>query len=256
MKKNSNKNQLGESSLNIILIILLVFVFLAGVFYIYNARQTATSQDTLGVSELTSPQDLEASQALEQVLRNIAPGYPSMPEMNLQPNTDYKAVIKTNKGDITVDLFQSETPVTVNNFVFLANEGFYNGVRFHRVIRDFMVQTGDPLTKNTDVQEFWGTGDPGYKFNDEPFEGTYSRGTLAMANSGPNTNGSQFFIMHQDYPLQPDYIIFGRAVGDDSLAVLDAIAQTPVAPSRTGEPSVPTEDLIVNEIEIITSPLN
>ena len=92
--------------------------------------------------------------------------------------------------------------MTVNNFVFLARQGFYDGVTFHRVIPNFMAQTGDPTGT--------GTGGPGYRFNDEPVTRKYVRGTLAMANAGPNTNGSQFFIVHKDYPLPPNYTIFGQ----------------------------------------------
>ncbi|PIU73929.1 peptidylprolyl isomerase, partial [Candidatus Roizmanbacteria bacterium CG06_land_8_20_14_3_00_34_14] len=100
------------------------------------------------------------------------------------------AVLHTEKGDMTVSLNTNDTPKTVNNFVTLAKKGFYNGTIFHRVIKGFMIQGGDPKGD--------GTGGPGYKFDDEPFTGEYTRGTIAMANAGPDTNGSQFFIMHAD----------------------------------------------------------
>ena len=106
------------------------------------------------------------------------------------------------KGRHKAELFAKDAPATVNNFVFLAREGFYTNVKFHRIIAGFMVQTGDPTGT--------GTGGPGYRFKDEPVTRKYSRGTLAMANAGPNTNGSQFFIMHADYALQPNYTIFGQ----------------------------------------------
>lgn len=131
--------------------------------------------------------------------------------------------IKTNLGSIRIQLFPDKAPNTVANFVGLAEgtktgKPFYDGVIFHRVIKDFMIQGGDPLGT--------GTGGPGYKFADETTNEPYTRGTLAMANSGPNTNGSQFFIVHKDYPLPPNYTVFGRIDASDSvsLATLDNIA--------------------------------
>jgi cyclophilin family peptidyl-prolyl cis-trans isomerase len=162
------------------------------------------------------------------------------PEMQLESGKDYGAVIKTNLGEIVVDLFEDDAPATVNNFVFLANEGYYEGVPFHRVIKDFMVQTGDPTGT--------GAGGPGYRFADEPVTRDYLRGTLAMANAGPNTNGSQFFIVHKDYPLPKNYTIFG--IVTDGFDVLDAIAGSPVRMSARGEPSVPTVPLNLESIEI------
>src|SRR5437762_14391219 len=112
------------------------------------------------------------------------------PDTQIDPAKKHTAVLETNKGNLEVQLLTAEAPKTVNNFVFLAREGFYNGVPFHRVIKSFMVQTGDPTGT--------GTGGPGYRFADEPIRSDYEPGTLAMANSGPNTNGSQFFIVHGD----------------------------------------------------------
>src|SRR4051794_12590361 len=106
--------------------------------------------------------------------------------MQIDPNKQYSATITTSLGTMTADLFAKDAPVTVNNFVFLAGQGYYDGVTFHRVIPNFMAQTGDPTGT--------GRGGPGYRFKDEPVTRKYVRGTLAMANSGPNTNGSQFFI--------------------------------------------------------------
>jgi cyclophilin family peptidyl-prolyl cis-trans isomerase len=161
--------------------------------------------------------------------------------MTIDRNKAYTAKMYTSEGVITFQLFASETPVTVNNFVFLAREGFYNGVQFHRIIKGFMVQSGDPTGT--------GAGGPGYTFRDEPVTRNYVRGTLAMANAGPNTNGSQFFIVHQDYPLPKSYTIFGLAT--DGLDVLDRIASTPVTrdPS-TGEMSKPTRRVTIQRIEV------
>lgn len=156
---------------------------------------------------------------------------------------DYSAVMKTSKGDITLDLFEKETPVTVNNFVFLARDDFYDNTRFHRIIKDFMIQGGDPLGT--------GMGGPGYKFNDEPITKDYVRGVIAMANSGPNTNGSQFFIMHKDTPLPKNYVIFG--IVTKGLDVVDKIAETPVRTSPSGETSDPREEVTITSIEITTN---
>ncbi len=132
------------------------------------------------------------------------------------------ATIKTSLGDIKVELYGDKVPQTAGNFAKLAEAGFYNGIKFHRVISGFMIQSGDPLTKDDSMKSRWGTGGPGYKFDDEPFEGEYARGTLAMANSGPDTNGSQFFIMHRDYPLPASYVIFGKVT--EGIDVVDKIA--------------------------------
>lgn len=146
----------------------------------------------------------------------------------------YTALIHTTAGDITVAL-SNDTPITTNNFVFLAKEKFYDGVIFHRVIPGFMIQGGDPTGT--------GMGDPGYKFDDEKFTGEYKRGTIAMANSGPNTNGSQFFIMHTDYPLPPSYTIFGTTLS--GLETVDKIAA-----GKTGPNDRPAQPVSITSIEI------
>ena len=140
-----------------------------------------------------------------------------------------------------MQLNTTSTPKTVENFTTLAKKGFYNGTIFHRVMKGFMIQGGDP---NGD-----GTGGPGYKFDDEPFEGSYTRGTLAMANAGANTNGSQFFIMHADYPLPKNYVIFGRVI--KGMEVVDAIATSPVTASASGENSKPVKPVKVSSVEVL-----
>ena len=162
------------------------------------------------------------------------------PAMSIDTEKQYCATLRTTHGDITVALHASEAPVTVNNFVFLARQGFYNGVRFHRIIRGFMVQSGDPTGT--------GRGGPGYRFADEPVTRDYLRGTLAMANAGPNTNGSQFFIVHQDAGLPPAYTIFGMVT--DGLDALDAIAGVPVGIGPSGERSAPEEEILIQSVEI------
>jgi cyclophilin family peptidyl-prolyl cis-trans isomerase len=153
--------------------------------------------------------------------------YQNPPEMAIDPAKTYSATIETSAGTLTAELYASEVPRTVNNFAFLAGEGFYEGVIFHRVINGFMIQGGDPTGT--------GSGGPGYRFDDEPVTRKYTRGTLAMANAGANTNGSQFFVMHADYGLPPNYTIFGKLTGGEE--IVDAIATAPKgAQDRPVEP--------------------
>ena len=171
----------------------------------------------------------------------MAQTYSAPPAMSLDDSKAYSATIKTNHGDINVELFSADVPVTVNNFVFLAREGFYKDGQFHRVIKDFMIQGGCPTGD--------GTGGPGYRFQDEPVTRSYVKGILAMANAGPNTNGSQFFIVHgADVGLPPNYTIFGNVTG--GMDVVDNIATSPVTTGRSGEPSTPTTALEINDVEI------
>lgn len=163
------------------------------------------------------------------------------PAMQIDQANQYQAVLTTDKGEIVIDLTASATPITVNNFVSLAKNGFYDGTIFHRTIKGFMIQGGDP---NGD-----GTGGPGYRFDDEPFKGEYTKGTVAMANAGPNTNGSQFFIMHADYPLPPNYVIFGKV--SKGLEVVDAIATAQTTSSFSGEMSRPVTPVVVQSVEIL-----
>lgn len=161
------------------------------------------------------------------------------PEMQIDKNKTYQAVLSTSTGEITIKLHADKTPITVNNFVYLSQKDFYNQTIFHRTIKGFMIQGGDP--------EGTGAGGPGYKFDDEPFEGEYKRGIVAMANAGPNTNGSQFFIMHQDYSLPPNYVIFGEVV--KGLEVVDKIALASVEPG--GEGSTPVNPVTIESVEIL-----
>jgi cyclophilin family peptidyl-prolyl cis-trans isomerase len=164
------------------------------------------------------------------------------PAMQIDPAKHYTATIDTSVGSMKADLFANEAPITVNNFVFLARQGYYEGAPFHRIMKDFMVQTGDPVNRN-------GTGGPGYKFQDEPVKRPYERGTLAMANAGPNTNGSQFFIVHgASVQLPPNYTIFGKLT--DGQDTLDKIANTPVGPSPSGERSKPQTDITITSVTI------
>lgn len=180
-----------------------------------------------------------------QVQKAGAKEYASPPSMMIDASKRYRAVIRTNMGDITVELFPKVAPLTVNNFVFLAREGFYNGVPFHRVIKGFMIQSGDPTGT--------GTGGPGYTFKDEPVNDDYTEGTLAMANRGENTNGSQFFITDADRTgkLPKNYTIFGRVI--EGMDVVHQIAAAPVT-TQFQELSKPTVDLHISSIDILRSP--
>jgi cyclophilin family peptidyl-prolyl cis-trans isomerase len=154
------------------------------------------------------------------------------------------AVIETNKGTIKFELLETDAPKTTENFRLLAERGYYDGVIFHRVIKNFMIQGGDPDGMGYGGESAWGG-----RFEDEIekssplYQGPYAKGTVAMANAGPNTNGSQFFIMHVDYPLPPNYTKFGNVIeGQD---VVDAIAETP-----TGANDRPLEEIVMNRVYI------
>ncbi|KXK50997.1 MAG: peptidyl-prolyl isomerase [Chloroflexi bacterium OLB13] len=145
--------------------------------------------------------------------------YSTPPAMAIDPKKRYTAEFVTNKGTFQIQLFADRAPITVNNFVFLARDGFYNGVTFHRVIANFMIQGGDPTGT--------GRGGPGYRFNDEAgsLQIRHGAGVLSMANAGPNTNGSQFFITHSPQPhLDGKHGVFGQVMGD-GMTVVNAIRQ-------------------------------
>lgn len=166
--------------------------------------------------------------------------YSAPPAMNIDEKGNYSAVIETSLGSIEIELFTDIAPITVNNFVNLSNDGYYDNVIFHRVIKGFMIQGGDPSgTGHGEMGKY-----PGYEFQDElnnPMQ--YEKGIVAMANRGPNTNGSQFFIMHVDYPLPYDYTIFGKV--SNGIDVVDAIANV-----QTGDMDKPVDDVVINSVDI------
>ena len=166
--------------------------------------------------------------------------YTTAQEMTIDVNSKYSAELETSLGNIVIELFTETSPITVNNFVTLSNDGYYNDVIFHRVIKGFMIQGGDPSgTGHGDMGKY-----PGYDFEDElnnPMN--YDKGIVAMANRGPNTNGSQFFIMHADYPLPYQYTIFGKVLS--GLDVVDAIGNV-----QTGENDKPNEDVVIYSVKI------
>jgi len=154
------------------------------------------------------------------------------------------AVIETNKGTIRFELLEDQAPRTTENFILLANKKYYDGVIFHRVIKNFMIQGGDPLGEGYGGESAWGG-----KFDDEInresdlYKGGYEKGTVAMANAGPDTNGSQFFIMHIDYPLPPSYTKFGRLTEGQN--VVDSIAEV-----QTNERDKPLEPVVMERVYI------
>jgi cyclophilin family peptidyl-prolyl cis-trans isomerase len=168
----------------------------------------------------------------------LANQYSSQPELTIDLDRQYSATLDTNHGEIVIELDAGRSPQTVNNFVFLARDGYYDGVIFHRVIENFMIQGGDPTGT--------GTGGPGYKFRDElEGPGRYSRGTVAMANAGPNTNGSQFFICHTDVGLPHSYTIFGQV--SSGIETVDSIAGTPTDRNDRPQSEVVIRSVMITE---------
>ena len=159
------------------------------------------------------------------------------------------AVIETDKGAIEIEFFAAEAPKAVENFRLLAEHGYYDGLTFHRIVKGFMIQGGDPNGDGTGGESAWGG-----KFSDDINVGSdlykagYKRGIVAMANAGPNTNGSQFFIMHQDYRLPPAYVIFGKVT--KGMEVVDALAETPTTRGMDGGMSQPTMTVVMKKVSI------
>ncbi len=164
------------------------------------------------------------------------------------PSEEKTVILQTSLGDIKLEFYPADAPKTVANFIKLAEKGFYDGVTFHRVIPGFMIQGGDPLSKDADPTND-GTGGPGYMFEDELNSGAasyqtgYKKGVLAMANAGSNTNGSQFFIMLTDYPLPHNYTIFGRVIAGQE--VVDKIGLV-----KTGDNDRPVENVVIKKVAI------
>jgi cyclophilin family peptidyl-prolyl cis-trans isomerase len=171
------------------------------------------------------------------------PQQPAAPQQEEKKITS--ATFHTNKGDFSVEFFGNDAPNTVANFIKLAKSGFYDGTKFHRVIKGFMIQGGDPFSKDDSAQDKWGRGGPGYMFADELRANNHNdAGTLAMANSGPNTNGSQFFInVNNNNYLDGKHTVFGRLTG--GVGVVQAIENSP-----TGANDRPLEPVVVTGITL------
>jgi cyclophilin family peptidyl-prolyl cis-trans isomerase len=221
-------------------IIAALIIFLGGFAYMLQPVEAPESQKsnyatTTTVKSTTVPVAQGTSTTNTNVTTNTT----------MEQSTFTHSTITTNKGVIEIELLK-ETPATTKNFGTLAQANFYNGVRFHRVIKDFMIQTGDPLSKDTANAQSWGTGGPGYKFNDElTGKEQYPLGTVAMANSGPNTNGSQFFIVtaNPSVALPPSYTVFGKVTKGIEVAL--AIQEVATTPSDR-----PLEDVIITKVEV------
>jgi len=210
--------------------IIILVVFGSGLFLL--------RQPTIAPTKNNALQDI-AGAATEAIIPSPTPVASPLPTVNKTMEFDktkkYQVALKTTAGDIVIEL-SPKTPITSKNFFDLVNKKYYDGVIFHRVISGFMIQGGDPTGT--------GAGGPGYKFDDEQFEGEYTRGTVAMANAGPNTNGSQFFIMHKDYRLPKNYVIFGKVTS--CMDVVDKIAEAPTGPN----------DRPNNPVKIISAAIN
>ncbi|MEK7646396.1 MAG: peptidylprolyl isomerase [Patescibacteria group bacterium] len=208
-------------------------IIIAGAWFTFDRKAAPVSIQT---TESYSTEQLASS-----IIATTSSTTSTITTSSSTPTSMNTITIETTKGTIVFETFNSDAPKTVENFITLANDGFYNGVIFHRVISGFMIQGGDPTGT--------GMGGPGYKFADELNSATesykrgYVRGTVAMANSGPNTNGSQFFIMHKDTPLPNAYTIFGRVIS--GMEVVDAIAASEVNSSDR-----PLVDVVMKKVTV------
>lgn len=186
--------------------------------------------------------DDQRRQNVEVEGETMAKQYTEPPAMAIDPAKSYTATLETNKGTIEAELYPGDAPQTVNNFVCLARDGYFDGTPFHRIVKGFVIQGGDPTGT--------GSGGPGYRFPDEPIAREYEAGTLAMANAGPDTNGSQFFVVLDDLRgrLPKNYTVFGKVTG--SMEAVEAIASVPTRPGPSGENSQPTESVTLERVTI------
>ncbi len=233
----------------LLIVIIALILVLAGVQWYLNSRPDAFF-NTYG-NEATSTAQInsnnQAASAATAVDNSLNPTVSTAPQTqttntnSTTKNFMHKITIQTNKGTIVFETYDADAPNTVKNFITLAQKGFYDNLIFHRVIKDFMIQGGDPTGT--------GMGGPGYKFADElnpateSYKAGYVRGAVAMANSGPDTNGSQFFIMHKDTPLPHNYTIFGKVIS--GMDVVDAIATSPV-----GAQDKPAQNIVMTKVTV------
>ena len=176
------------------------------------------------------------------------PGNPKVPA-GAKSSGGMHGVIETDKGPIEIEFFASDAPKAVENFRLLAEHGYYDGLTFHRIVKGFMIQGGDPAGDGTGGESAWGgTFEDEIKPESSLYRDGYRRGLIAMANAGPNTNGSQFFILHQDYPLPPRYVIFARVTA--GLDVVDALANTPTTKGGDGAMSQPLTPAVIKKVTI------
>lgn len=238
-KKSGNIYIMGKFDMKIFGTILALIVIAAGVHYV----TTRNSEETVGASKTSQATSPSSNQKV------------TTPTSESVKNFMHKVTIETNKGKIQFETYDEDAPKTVENFITLAEKGYYNGVIFHRVIKGFMIQGGDPLcaTEKKADTGVCGTGGPGYKFADElnpaaeSYKTGYKKGVVAMANAGPHTNGSQFFIMLEDYPLPNSYTIFGKVVSGQN--VVDEIGSV-----KTGTGDRPLDAVIMQKVLVSDRP--
>lgn len=226
-------------------IIISIVVFLGAMYYFTKepAQPVVTEQSPTGEVQVEGYQQEAPKAAPQEAASENAPAQKPSTTTNQK---NMQATFKTNKGSFTVELNATDAPNTVANFTKLAKEGFYSGVKFHRVIAGFMIQGGDPLTKDDTKSALWGTGGPGYKFADEIHANNRNEvGTISMANAGPNTNGSQFFInVNNNAGLNPKHTVFGKVVS--GMDVVTAIENVEVGPQDRPVSPVIIESVTLN----------
>lgn len=216
------------------IIIIVLIVILGGLAYFLrgDSPSSQTVTDAYGTQATSTNQTQSTTPTMDTQTSTV-------------PQSVRTATITTNYGTIEFE-FSTTTPMTVENFKKLASSGFYTGVRFHRVIKNFMIQGGDPLSKDPANKMSWGTGGPGYRFNDElTGKEQYTLGTVAMANAGPNTNGSQFFIVtaNPGVGLEPNYTVFGHVTkGIETALKIQEVA--------TDASDRPVQDVIIQKVEL------
>ncbi len=211
---------------NILISFVVVGLVVVGGYYLFSDQKTESLAPLVGINNYGTDSVGQATTSPDTVAPQLTtPVAPPVTNTNNKSNNNksHMITLDTNYGKIVFETYDADAPNTVKNFVTLADKGFYNGLTFHRVIKGFMIQGGDPNGN--------GTGGPGYKFDDElnpataSYKAGYKKGVVAMANAGPNTNGSQFFIMTADYPLPNNYTIFGKVVSGQD--IVDKIANLP-----------------------------
>ncbi len=212
-----------------------VLIVIGGILISGMGKSSDTTKDQSDETLLYENQEIVTENIGEDAVQNIS---------NNEQQT-HMITLQTTMGNITIELFDEQTPKTAENFRTLAQKGFYDGTRFHRVIEGFMIQGGDPLSKEENMRPRWGTGGPGYQFEDEiKPENANVAGTISMANAGPNTNGSQFFInLGDNRYLDPKHTVFGRVV--EGLDVVQAIGQ-----KETGPSDQPIEDVVITAVSV------
>jgi peptidylprolyl isomerase len=231
-----------------------ILLLLLGLSKLNNPPVSDSTENPATVIETLEEKAPDTQEVQEQTLQDLVEPVTEQTSMNATDTFagNTTVVMKTNKGDITIELFTKDMPITAGNFLKLAQDDFYDGIKFHRVIDGFMIQGGDPNSKDDAKRGLWGTGGPGYAIQDEFVPGFSNvRGTLSMANSGPNSGGSQFFIntvdnVNLDYdkqPLSSKHPVFGRVVS--GMEVVDAISKVATGPGDVPVDAVSITDIVV-----------